>query len=97
MCAVLCLILAGCSAGSSSTAGPSSAPPPPPLKAIAENLSRSGEIGSAIVELEGALAELKKSDSAKAEAIKPLYEELVKSDGNPEKVKKAATNLASKL
>jgi hypothetical protein len=92
---ILVLALAGCSGGSSGGGG--AAPNVPPLKTIAEAVSKTGQIGSGVAELDAAFASLEKSDPAKASSVKPVYDAMLKAEGKPEEVKKAAAELASKL
>jgi hypothetical protein len=92
--AFCCLLLVGCSRG----------PNPeelnahiPPLKSMAEAIAQSGYLGSGMIDLEVAYEKLEKEDPQKAASVKPAYDELMKSEGNPNKIKKAAAELASQL
>jgi hypothetical protein len=69
----------------------------PPLKSMAEAIAKTGYLGSGIVDLEISFGKLEKEDPQKAASVKPAYDELVKSEGSPERIKKAAATLASQL
>lgn len=92
---LLCVAV-GCSATTSLPAT-SVTPQVTPLKTVVEGVAKTGEIGSGVMELTDKFAELKKSDASKADAIKADFDKLLKADGNPEQVKRLATELAKKL
>lgn len=97
------ILLGGClltSVGCSATTSPTTVkvtPATSSLKGVIDGIAQSGQIGSAGMELSAKYEELKKTDSAKADAIKADYDKLMKAEGKPDQVKQIATELSKKL
>ena len=90
------LAVAGCGSATTSPTSVAVTPVTSSLKTSMESLAKSGEIGSGAMELTDGFAQLQKSDSAKAEAIKADFDKLMKG-GDPATVKKLAAAIAAKL
>ena len=93
---VLVLASIGCSA-TTDPVGVKVTPATTNFKSLIDGLAKSGVIGSGSMELTEKYEELKKADSAKADAIKADFDKLLKADGKPDQVKQLATELSKKL
>jgi Arc/MetJ-type ribon-helix-helix transcriptional regulator len=96
--AALSIVLGGCDGGN-----PGSAPPPgsasasPPVKAMLEDLAKTGELGSGTEAIQQAIEALKATDAAKADELSKDFADLQKSSNNPAQVKTKAAAMAAKL
>ncbi len=68
-----------------------------PVTKVLQGAAASGELGSAMMDVESSLEQLKKSDPAKAAILEAGIPELRAAEGNPEKLKQVAGDLATKL
>ncbi|MBC8113222.1 MAG: hypothetical protein H7062_02500, partial [Candidatus Saccharimonas sp.] len=68
-----------------------------PVTKVLQSVATSGELGSGMMEVESALEQLKKSDPAKAAILEAGLPALRAAEGNPDKMKQVAGELATKL
>lgn len=87
----------GCGSATYNPPSQSVTPVTPTLKTLLEDLAKSDSIvGSGEQMYKDQFAALEKSDSAKAQAIKPDFDKLI-ATSNPAEAKKLATQIAAKL
>ena len=89
-----CLTL-GCGGGPVSETLPTAAEPPA-LKQVLEGIAQTGEVGSAGAEVRTRIEDLRKSDSAKADAMSRELTELEKMN-EPAQIKAKASSMAARL
>lgn len=94
--ASLALLVAGCGGGGKFDSVPVKKVDLPVTKVL-QSAAASGELGSAMMEVESALESLKKTDAAKAAILEAGLPELRAAEGNPDKMKQVAGDLATKL
>jgi hypothetical protein len=93
----LALVLMGFAAGCSNETAPVTVTPgPPPVKAMLEDVAKTGELGSGMMEVESALNDMKATDPAKADKLLKEFAELQQASG-PDEIKAKAKAMADQL
>ena len=95
--ASLALLVAGCGGGGAKFDSVSVKKVDLPVTKVLQSAAASGELGSAMMEVESALESLKKTDAVKAAILEAGLPELRAAEGNPDKMKQVAGDLATKL
>ncbi|MEK6261055.1 MAG: hypothetical protein AABP62_20845 [Planctomycetota bacterium] len=68
-----------------------------PVTKVLQSVAASGELGSGMMEIESALEQFKKTDAAKAAILEAGISALRAANGDPDKIKQVAGELATKL